>query len=119
MNKTLLLICVFLFGGCTTINIAQLKEEYAINPTPALALQIKEAVIEQEERDLKRNQTYENWQLCEAILKHYKVIVWHMGHSHSNRRAARRIRYHDIQRDLLTNNCKAIVPRDLWQPARL
>ena len=117
MRKTLLLLCVFLFGGCTTINIAQLKEEYAIRPTPALALQIKEAVIAKGERDLKRAQTYENWQLCEAILKHFKVVTWHIGHSHSGLNA-NRVRYYDVQRDLLTNNCRSIVPDHLWQPAR-
>ncbi len=118
MRKILLLFCLLLTGGCTQISITQLKQEYAAAPTPALALQIRDAVLAEEARDLKRAETYENWELCKGILSYHNQIIWHVGHSHS-RKIARRITYSDIQSDLRINGCRMVVPRHLWQPVRL
>jgi hypothetical protein len=107
-------IWILLFlAGCGTTNIVQLQEEYAINPTPALAEEIAALEARLEAKEYNEQIDRENWALCETAYRQAGLPTWHQDHTHT--RGATRDSIEYVKRDLHTNRCRQILkPAGLW-----
>lgn len=63
------------------------------------------------ERDYKRAMDLENWAACEKAYNDQGRPTWHMDHRHGERD---RIRQWMIKKDLIDNNCRAILGKERW-----
>lgn len=102
------------FGGCsTTYNIQSMKEEYAINPTPALAKQIDEEQSELDRKEYNFQIDLQNWSLCETVYENAMQPTYHRDHSHQ-RHMTRSAQRHAVRDDLYVNQCKKILGSNYW-----